>query len=177
MESICLHTEIIIQDRDFWGRKSQMVFTNGVKGQGWRWSNKNGLVFLNKVTAKKGARQIQFDDNGLSLHVFEHIGFLKWIGLIDVTLESNSWPPYFGRGKELLDLILKHGEKREEVKWYTPIIEVESKRPGASIKIVPWNEKRLRLNVEIDYPEIGSCRRSFSFPSSENMKEICQAYT
>jgi UDP-3-O-acyl-N-acetylglucosamine deacetylase len=178
MQRIILRSEVIVQGRDFWGRNSQMRFEPGEKGSGWLWRTNGLLVPLNYSTVSRGTRQIQFELDGRFFHIYEHIGWLKYLGLMDVVIRTDPWPPYFGRGAEYFEAILSQiSTTDEEIKWVTVGKDIRWSDGNSSLEVLPRGSKTLGLSVAVDYKGYGVEHQGLEFPNSQALRLVADAYT
>ncbi len=179
MQRIILRSEVVVRGRDFWGRNSQIRFEPGGRGAGWLWRTKKGsLIPLNYSTVSRGTRQIQFESAGQFLHVYEHIGWLKYLGLMDVVIETNPWPPYFGRGREYLDAIFPRiSATNEKVEWATVSKIVKWGDGRATLEVLPRKSRSLNLAVTVIYKGYGNEHQGLEFPDSRALRLVADAYT
>lgn len=179
MQRITLWSEVVLWGKDFWGRNSQITFEPGKRGKGWFWRTKKGLLIpLNYSTVSKGTRQIQFEFEGEAFHIYEHIGWLKYFGLMDMVIETDPWPPYFGRGKEYLDAILSRiFVTNEEIEWVTVGKTIKWGDGKATLEVLPRKSKSLSLVVMVLYKGYGTEHQGLEFPDYRALKLVADAYT
>ncbi|KPJ55264.1 hypothetical protein AMJ47_00055 [Parcubacteria bacterium DG_72] len=185
MNRVFLEKSVSVYGKDFWGRQARISFHPAGAGQGWLWRiNDAELIKLSHRNIERGTRQIQFCHSKKRLYAFEHLGILKWMGLLDVIIDSDPWYPYFGgRSLELLENVWPCCRLGNEVEWCTVLKKVRWDYPNpragraAYIEIAPAQEKRIKLNITIAYPKIGERSISFTLADFNTLKGVSCAYT
>jgi UDP-3-O-acyl-N-acetylglucosamine deacetylase len=162
---------VTLEGKDFWGFESKIKFSpmdNGYKGFYWRYSPaRPSLPIIYKhVQAKRRRIGLQSVDRIARLECYEHLGFLRWMGLDGVTIECDSfhgWPPMF-TVKECWDRLQQECKEIDEPwEWVTipKLIQVsgtesigmQGKFPNLVIK--PKHTPGLELNINICYSFLG----------------------
>lgn len=131
-----LTESVTITGKGFWGgasgllefpRKEAQITFHPYDKAGWWWKTKKyGDIPIDSSIAECGKSEITLRYKDEELHVWEHIGVLRFTGIDQVLIESTPWPPYHGRAWELYEKILKEGKlKSTNEKFLFTSIEEE----------------------------------------------------
>src|SRR5687767_13679329 len=103
---LALTEPIVYSHPDFWGRKSTLTLKPS-KHIEWMWSptGSSTPIVINTKCVSTERHRIQLISHGKRLEVFEHIGVLRYGGLMGITLQGSGWTPYHGRALELLHMV------------------------------------------------------------------------
>lgn len=167
MQTLRLQRPVTITGLNYWGRMSKLTFSPhpNVK-PGWWWSVSGDLVPITVGIVKTAKRRIMLQVAGQRLHVWEHIGALRFSGLDSVVVEGTGWPPYDGGSglywSTLRSALISTGEN---ISW-KPVLQQSYFEYGnnRSTTIVPA-EDGMEIDVHIDYPGLGETAVKFSLPT------------
>lgn len=171
-------------DRDYFGRWSSMTFSPA-ECRGWYWRHTPGVdpIPIDWRILRYRWRRLCLYFEGRSLQFYEHIGVLRWMGLDGVIVESDTWPPYYGRPAELWSILKSSCEpsQEEHFRWVTverPLIAFcrDSGRPLASTSILPLQRPRLVARIACNYPGLGKRSASFIIPAA-GLEGLMEVYT
>ncbi len=190
MNKLYLTEAVTVEGKDVWGRRGWIRFSPS-RMSGWHWKTSSGeTVAIDKeiVAYNKWLRFISLSYGGHSIHIWEHIGVLRFFGLDGILVESSPWPPYHGRAFELWRALYPHARRSEEmIPWCTPEYDAEwhygGVRQGGYTRIVPILEKKLGLTVTADYEGIGAKTIRFTIDSripfelASNMDPVIEAHS
>lgn len=179
MKALRLQKEVTVTGHDFWGRSAWITFTPA-QMPGWFWKTDEKTeplpITLNLVSHHKNRLVLSARDK--QLHIYEHIGVLRFLGIDGVIIKSTSWPPYHGRALELwAALKTQCKESEEEIPWCT--IKQSAGWPYPNTKqrrltfIRPSRHPELNIQIVIEYPTLG--RRELSVQLPRDREILLQA--
>ncbi len=182
-----LKSEVIIKGSNFFGRKAEITFFPMEKDLRWWWEYyKHAFIPIGPEIVDCRNRRLRLFFENKTLEIYEHIGLLRWFGLLGVMISGSGWPPYYGRSIEFWHAIKPFciGDESQEITWYKletsgPIYWIyPNTRAGhrSFTAIFPTSEKRLLLEISVDYPGLGEQRMCFSLPDKETLEKICAAH-
>ncbi len=172
MKKLRLRKEVIITGRDFFGRKAWIKFIPS-EDPGWFWRPRAGETPI-PITAdivRRGKNHLTLFSRKKTLHIYEHIGVLRFLGIDGVIIEATAWPPYHGRPLELWNAVKECCTKSDEdFLWYTPEKDIGWRYPNAEPPrytfIRPLKTPGLRIEILVEYPEIGSKKLLVNIPQN-----------
>lgn len=183
MERVRLLKPVTVAGVDIFGRSAKILFSP-VNSSGWFWKNGENYFAITSSLATCMPRRICLQNDRQKLEAYEHVGPLRWTGLDGILVESNNFPPYFGRSLELWEELKPFCFlTKEKVSWSTVIASVKVAHADNASR---WLEMRpsidgrpcLKITVIVDYPGIGSKERIYQFPGSgQLLKKIIMART
>lgn len=172
---------------DFWGRTSNIQLRPSHKNE-WRWVPDDGTPLpIEPGCITTDCRRMQLSARNKKLEVLEHIGVLRFGGLLGVNLVGTGWPPYHGRALELWNMIQSQSEPLQNANAISHYTVSEAARfeyskcrgstgESAFTEIRPAIDRELRLDIHIDYPGLGQHSETFNLPDSRVFTEICSAH-
>lgn len=145
---------VSITGPNFFGRKAVITFSPS-EAEGWWWKTRNGTVRISPGLLTRKFRRTALCSDGQTFNVFEHIGFFRYLGLLDVVIETPAWPPHLGSALPMWEQLRPHCfvDSVSSPRWYTLVepvkYEYKKARVGfdAYTRIYPSKEPGLRLNV------------------------------
>lgn len=156
---------------DYFGRKAHISFSHNPTG-GWLWNHhKCSNIVIGPELLSHKKRRIALQYNGSALNIFEHLGVLRWCGFEDVIIQSDPWPPYFGRSKEYFDILFDNSEEVDgDFGWFTLKEKVKFEYgKGRYTEIIPNKNKTLHLRVICDYRGLGRGELSLKLPEHKDI--------
>jgi hypothetical protein len=186
MNNLTLTHSVTIKGRNLFGLPSSITFHPGpLDNPGWYWLDRGRLVPITSVMATTKKRRIVLEMSFTrQLQVFEHIGFLRWMGFNNLVIEANGWPPFCGgalfyyerlRGVAVVKSeIVSHRTVTGLCDWIYP----QKRQERWGVEIWPGDSPTLQINIECDFPgELGKFSKELSLPNDDLLMEILQANT
>ncbi len=169
MKRYVLREPIEIHGFDFWGRRvSVRLEPTGKPGWFWRVDGIDMPVDKRLVANKRNRITLVFGRR--RLHVFEHLGALRFSGLDGIRIvTSDSWLPYDGCADMYWKACSPHMEQAGELTPYavrSPSSVAMFEPFQRSVTLSPMPAYCLSVAIHIDYPGIGPHGESFSFPGT-----------
>lgn len=187
MDSIRLRQPVLIRGKDIFGRESSICFCPETDRE-WVWKvGENKSVIIEPSVVDIENRRLKLSAYGKKLEFYEHIGVLRYFGLVGIGIQSSQWPPFHGRTLELWDAIEPNSSESSEeglCQYYTVSRSVRWTYPNKRGKYVAFTEIRppsrdlsLTLDIFCSYPGIGIKFRTFSLPDLSILQDICTAHS
>ena len=186
MERLVLARPVTVTGTDFSGRPAEMTIEPANR-PGWFWKiqEPNGdtrEVKLEPSLLRHKARRLVLCHEKHRLHVFEHLGALRFTGLDGVRFSSKTpWLPYDGRAKLFWEMIQPHlvldgafpirGLRAEK---FERVDSNNGKGLQAKNKVHLRTGESLTVSVHIDYAEWGEKTLVRKFPTT-NVRDIFEA--
>lgn len=161
MKTLRLQKAVTIEGSDFWGRKAWIKFIpSDIPGWFWRPDKNIKPIPITSRIAENQKNRITLSFLGHKLHVYEHIGVLRFLGINGVIIESTPWPPYHGRPLELWDALKTQCiDGDTKLAWCTIKRAMVYKYPGTEQKrltfIRPLARPGLRIEIVVEYNGLG----------------------
>ncbi len=187
LKPLRLGQTVSVRGSDFLGRDGCICFrpAPNPRDLSWEWVTKKkaARVRVGPGIVDVSSRRIQLKHDDEHLNVWEHVGILKYFGLMSVSVSSTEWPPYHGRSLELWHAVKDHcwEDGRSEIPLYTvkrPVrFEYPSLRGGhkAFTEIWPTNDACVDMEVSASFSGLGTGGKSFSTNSTKSLEDMCSA--
>jgi hypothetical protein len=189
-EVFVLKSQVVYKGPDFFGRKSELKFTpRYMKDPScWLWrapSDSGNVHEIEPGLVRCERRRIELVNGLGSLNVYEHIGVLRFFGLIGgLEIGGIGWPPYDGRASGLWN-VLRPACITEKITLplysvsKTVRYEYSTFRGGrrAFTEIGPSRDGKLTLDIMRSFPGLGEYRERFQFPNKALLEKICDVRT
>ena len=185
-----LKKPIRIKGSNFFGFRSELYLRpHSFADKKWRWRTaRKDCIPITPLIAKFSTRRILLVHGSDSLQIFEHIGAVRFTGLIGVEAEVFGFPrclpPYDGCALEIWKAVkpyrISHGTVlprytvSKSVQWTYP-----EKRGGqqAYTRIEPDKSGELVVAVFLSFPKYGTHEEVFRFPNDALMESVLAAKT
>jgi len=189
-EVFVLDRQVVHRGKDFFGRKAWIQLKPRFRGGPNTWSWKasyttGGTHEIRPEIVRTRGHRTELTDGKRNLSVFEHVGPLRFFPLVgDLEITATSWPPYDGRAIGLWSAV-KPACRVEavDVPLYTvakPVWHEYKKMRGgqkAFTQILPADSDELVLDITRSFSGIGTYQKTFHFPNSRLLEEVCMAKT
>jgi hypothetical protein len=183
VHSVHLREPVLIEGKDIFGRDSSIGFYPSV-GKNWSWKiSPNQFITIRPSIVDAKKRRLTLSACGKKLEFYEHIGILRYFGLIGVQIQANQWPPFHGRALELWSELEQYSIQKELCQRYTvsrPVCWAYSDKRGGHesfTEIAPSTDSSLTLDIFCSYPNLGTGSRTFSLPNLPLLKEMCATHS
>ncbi len=176
---------VTITGTGFWGgasgfwefpRRQASITFRPFNLPGWYWKTKYGNIPINLSIATMGMGEITLRYKDAELHVWEHIGSLRFLGIDGILIESTPWPPYHGRAWELYDELKSSLiESDKECTCIYPknavFHEIRNRNGVRSTSIVPPLYDNLEISNSCQWGKLPDYRNDFKV--TEEYVEAC----
>jgi len=168
MDRFILTKSVVIRGHDFWGRTTA-VRIEPTSSRGWYWQVNGTDVHINPSMLASRRNRIALMHDKRELHVFEHLGALRFAGLDNVRLiTDNAWLPYDGSAGLFWSACQPYIRRDGLSRLYTASQRVSVARYQGhgerSVTYEPGPSRTLEVRVYINYPELGELDRTWTFP-------------
>ena len=173
MKKLFINKSVTLSGRNFWGQRSSITFEPSLE-EGWHWKifdREIGKfchfpIIPGLVAHSNQNLYLKYHDQ--KLHVYEHIGPLRFTGITGVVISSSaSWPPYLTTG-EMFEALQKENaltESSDEIEFFSlanASWSYKDRCGSTSTFRHPSSEKQgIIAEVIIDYPGIGRHEKSY----------------
>lgn len=162
MERLVLKEEVLIPGPNFKGY-STSVLLHPVKERGWFWYAGNDIVPITPELLSRRKNRLTLTHKGHKLHVFEHLGPLRFSGLDSVLIiPESSWLPYDGSAIIFWDACKYKLHPAGTLDYCrAKPLKHEYKQKNKRLRYDPFtlgNDRVLHVNVEVDYRRLGNCK-------------------
>lgn len=161
LHPIHLTKDVAIEGKDYFGRKARIKFSPTDKpGWWWRYDSQQQPILITADIVQRRFHRLTLYYQKARLHIYEHIGVLRFLGLDQIVITSTSWPPYYGRPDEFWQAIKKYCSRNlsSNISWCTVketlFYRYNSNRNGY-LSIKTNNEPCLNIQIICDYKGIG----------------------
>ncbi len=117
-----LTNSVTYSGRGFWGGQKSITLHSASHSE-WSWLPSESIrpiPIIPSFSECTRSRIRLIGTMGQTLEVFEHIGALRYAGLVGVQIEGEGWPPYDGCSKGLWELVKSNSrEVVSPLKIYT----------------------------------------------------------
>ena len=178
MKRFTLSKAVQVCGRDFLGR-STSVLLHPIKKEGWHWLVGDTQVPIDWRVASVLKNRITLLYNSTKLHVYEHLGALRYTGLDSVLIVSESeWLPYDGSGSIFWDAVKPYLVEDGAI----PFVQVDKSFPWSGIapRVAYQSSSEvggLRLNGHINYKGIGSYHTEWNIETDADIMELIPVKT
>lgn len=171
MNRYVLRRAVHVHGRDFFGRRAS-VRLEPTCTRGWVWYTGGRDVPITPDIAKVRKNRIALTWGRGTLNVYEHLGVLRFAGLDNVRIVSETaWLPYDGSAVLFWEACRPHMVREGALERYcipSVLVETEATRKGhRQVAFVPGNTEALVVSVKIDYPGLGSHSARYMFPGDD----------
>jgi hypothetical protein len=185
MKMKVLRRATTIEGPDCFGRTAWLRFEPTIR-PGWWWqpSGSESVLPIDLNVAAYNPRVfcIQLDRNGSTLHIWEHIGVCRLLGLADgVIVSGTDYPPYHGRPWEVWEALRPHlAQTGKEARWVRPERGEEwryAKGREGFVRIEPHPNPATKLLVFrlcVDYRGLGRRELVYTFCDEKDHREMLQ---
>lgn len=186
MNNLKLMHPVVIKGRDLFGLPSKITFHPGpLEVPGWYWLHRGELMPITSVMATTKKRRIVLEINFIKqLQVFEHIGFLRWMGFNNLVIEANGWPPFCGGALFYYQRLrgaavpapgeVSYRTVTGACQWLYP----ERRKERWGVEILPGVSPTLQLNISCEFPGLlGKFDQKLVLPDDDLLMQILQANT
>ncbi len=184
LKALRLQKEVTINGPDFWGRKAWIKFLpSETPGWFWKIDKKTEPLPITLDIVSYHKNRLALSAHGKQLHIYEHIGILRFLGVDGVVIESTPWPPYHGRALELwVALKGQCKESGEKIPWCTIKQPAGWQYPNIKQKrftyVRPSHHPELNIHIVIEYPALGYRELSVQLPRDrEIFLQSLEAYS
>ena len=166
MNRLVLKRPVTISGKNIFGFPAMMRLEPTDK-PGWWWSPRLGkdIPITPSIMAYKWRRLALMEYKNLegsethSLEIFEHMAFLRVLGLDNVSVISPRWPPYCGSAALYWNAVRKHVKVAGELQ---PFFLPEQK--AGPVRYLAEQECALTVHAYLDYPGYAPVNEHYSFP-------------
>lgn len=169
--------EATCRGTDFWGRPSAITMSPS-RLPGWYWKQPDGtaLPINHHLIGHARPRRIILRHERNALHVFEHIGVLRFLGLDRICLHASRWPPYHGCAGGLWTALSSACAETPAASqtWVTVTRPITWRYPRhrggqeAFTTFLPAKEQKLFLAVLCNFPGIGEREVRLCLPDDQH---------
>lgn len=181
MHPIKLGRTVTVQHPSFLGCPAEIVFTPSIR-QEWCWQPpKQEALVIDASRVQYRQRRLRLTSGRASCEVYEHLGALRFFGLLGLTFRTNRRVPHFGRALDAWTHLKPVCLRDESVSlpWYTVAEPVRWEYPGLRngergfTAIYPATAPTLKLDIDFGYRGIGDAHQQFVLPNDELLEELC----
>lgn len=185
MHPLRLREKVTIRHPSFSGMSGGITFRPIDDTRWWLRTKNGGRVEIAPDLMTHFGQQLTVKaSDGTKCDIYEHIGVLRFFGLVGVEIEILGRPPYYGRSIELWQALELHCETdtgtvlplytvERTMRWEYPKLRGGGK---AFVELSPATKPYLTVAAFGDFPGIGSERRDFRFPDRQALAEVCTGY-
>jgi len=178
MRRLILVNPVRVRGRDFWGRDAEVVLEPADR-PGWFWRVGGEDVPVSPSVVHAERRCLALSHRGERLHVFEHLGALRAIGLDSVRIVAmTSWLPYDGRALSYWNALLPSMQEEGRLRPMAGTLhESVTRNDGIPrrLDVKLGATDSLKITVRVSYPNWGERTMTRSFPENGGWDDILAA--